>query len=229
MDEPIASEVARLRRAAWIALVVHLAAGIAMAWVLRHGLETNPSLSDRLRFLVDRRSAWTAGWLTWTAASISILYFFISISWAHQADGRTHRETLGLIILLAIAGVACDVAAQAVQIFIVPGLAHSALGEADRSREVELFLAVHRRSVVLTGYIANGFYTLSTILVAWASRHAYPRWVWGTGLLGVGTAGVCLSAAAAAGSVAGMVAANAFLVPCIVVWLAGIALRAGRG
>src|SRR5438093_13736905 len=76
--------VTRLRRAAILAFVIHLISGAGMAIVLSHGLETNSDFISRLNFIVNHRVAWTLGWLAWTAAALSILYFYNSYASAHH-------------------------------------------------------------------------------------------------------------------------------------------------
>ena len=93
----------RLRWAAVLSLAVHFAAGLAMAIVLRHGLETNPELSSRLRFVVEHNTAWTLAWLTWHAARVCIVDLVRGIgSWrlwfcnVRERAGRFgHRSVLG--------------------------------------------------------------------------------------------------------------------------------------
>src|SRR5437016_9022369 len=92
---------------ATIAFVLHLVAGAAMAVVLRQGLETNPDLQNRLSFLVNHRALWTLGWLTWTAAAIAILYFYMVFASTHH--------TGSLVVFLTAAAIAPDLAAQAIE------------------------------------------------------------------------------------------------------------------
>src|SRR2546427_10454098 len=96
----------RLRRAAIIAFWLHLLAGASMALVLRRGLETNPNFQDRLAFIVNQRALWISGWLTWTAAAIAILYFYMTFSAVH----RLARH----VALLAPAGVGPEPFGQAI-------------------------------------------------------------------------------------------------------------------
>jgi hypothetical protein len=206
----------QLSRAAWLAFGVHLIAGLAMALILRHGLETNADLTDRLRFVGRHRVWWTAGWLTWTVAAATILNFYARFAAAHQARGVSPAP-LKTAVLLTIVAVAADWTAQAVEMFVLPGLAHA--------ENPTAFLLWHRTAVVLTGFLANGLYTTSALLLVWASRHAYPRWIQAAGL-GVVAGGAILSAAAWADSAAGMLFANVLLVPCLLAWLAGVAISA---
>lgn len=203
----------KLGRAAWLAFAVHLTAGLAMVLILRHGLETNSDLADRLRFVDDRRLWWTAGWLTWTVAAATILNFYVRFAAAHRTRGVS-AAPLKAAVLLTIVAVAADWAAQAVEMLVLPGLAHAA--------DTAGFLAWHRAAVVLTGFLANGLYTVSALLLVWASRRAYARRIQAAGF-GVVAGGAILSAAAWADSAAGMFVANVLLMPCLLAWLAGVA------
>ncbi len=219
----------RLRTAALLSLGLHLVAGAAMLCILRHGLETNPDLRGRMTFLVDQTGLWVAGWLTWNAAALSILYYYAAFAWAHAADGKTSASPLHLAVILSTAGIAADLAAEAIEMGVLPGLAESALFEAHASRTGIIndtwFFTLHRTAVMLTGYLANGLYTLSALLLVRATRHAYPGWVQAAGW-GLGAAGLCLSGATLGNAVAGMQWASAALVPCIVLWQLGVAISA---
>ena len=208
----------RLSRAAWLAFTVHLLAAVAMALILRHGLETNADLTGRLRFVAEHRLSWTAGWLSWTVAAVTILNFYVRFAAAHRSRGVAPAP-LRTAVLLTIVAVAVDWTAQAFEIFVLPGLA--------RSANASGFLAWHRAAVVLTGFLANALYTLSALLLVWASRSAYPRWIQLAGL-GVLAGGRLLSAAAWGDSAAGMLFANIVLAPCLLVWLAGVAVNSLR-
>lgn len=206
----------RLRRAAWLAFVVHLVAGLALALILRHGLETNADLTDRLRFVSERRLVWTAGWACWTVAAATILNFYSRFAAAHRSRG-VPPAPLRAAVLLTVAAVGFDWTAQAVEVFVLPGLA--------RAGNATSFLVWHRAAVVLTGFLANGLYTMAALLLVWASRRDYPRWIQTAGF-GVVAGGSFLSAAAWADSAGGMLFANVVLVPSLLVWLAGVATSA---
>jgi hypothetical protein len=200
----------RLRSAAVIAFWIHLIAGAAMALALRRGLETNPNLQDRLNFIVHQRLLWTGGWLTWTAAAIAILYFYNTFSLAHRL-GR-------LPVLLAAAGIAADLSGQAIEIGMLPGLAERILG---LSAGIHQFITLHRTAVMMSGCIGNGMYSLSALILAWSTRRVYPIWVCSPGIA-TGCFGLALSVAALMNSASGMLWTNVFLVPCILLWLAGV-------
>jgi hypothetical protein len=220
----------RLSRAAIVSLIVHLAAGIAMLVVLRHGLETNPNLDDRLRFLTEHKAWWIAAWLVWNAAALSILYFFVSFASAHARENRAQTALLQLAVLMATAGIAADLSAEAIEMGVLPRLAYEALGDRGErgfAAAHSNFHAWHRAAVMLTGYLANGLYTLAAILITWTTRRSYPAWTWLAGLV-VGAAGLSLSAAALSDSAAGMLWSNVVLVPAILTWQLGVALAAAE-
>jgi len=207
----------RLRLAAIVAFCLHLVAGLAMMVVLRHGLETNPDLRGRLTFLATHRTLWSFAWLTWTAAALSILYFYMTFAETHDTAGSS-RVPLRLAVLLTTAALAPDLAAQAIEIGVLPPLAFHALSSMDR---LDLFLVLHRTAVMLSGYLANGLYSLSALFLAWSTRPQYSAWVWLSGLA-AGFSGFLLSAAALMDSTAGMFWSNVVLVPSILLWLAGV-------
>lgn len=219
----------QLRKAALLSLAVHLAAGLAMAFVLAHGLETNPDLSSRLSFVANHRSAWIAAWLTWHAAALSILWFFICFEAAHR-EHESIRCVLRLALILVAAAIVPDLIAESMEIGVLPGLARTALDEnvpeaAANART--LFSTLHRVAVMLTGYLANGLYTLGTVVAVCVTRRWYAPWIWSAGLA-IGVFGIALSASVLCDSVSGMFWTNVGLVPAIVVWQIGIAKDASR-
>ena len=177
-----------------------------MAFVLRHGLETTPELKDRLAFLINHRVLWTFGWFAWTIAALAILYFYFVFA-AHQR--KSH-----FAVYLTVAALGPDLAAQAIEIGVLPNAAP------------DLFLALHRVAVMLSGYVANGLYSVTALILVWGARHAYPAWVSIIGLA-VGVFGIALSVAALLDSAGGMFWTNVFLVPCLLLWLAGVAIIEG--
>jgi hypothetical protein len=211
--------------AAWLSVGVHLVAGLAMALVLRHGLETNDITLDRVTFLVEQQSTWIAGWLTWNLAAFTILYFVARFAKAHRGKGLSEVALISAVVVCAVA-VPLDLTAEAIEMFVLPDLALHSLALDQQPRT--LFFAWQRTATILTGFFANGLYTLSTVLLVWATRRIYPRWVVAAGAL-VGLAGFGLSAAALADSVAGMVATNVVLLPALLVWQIGVAVSRPSG
>jgi hypothetical protein len=200
-------DMTRLRRAALIAFCLHLIAGLAMAGILRRGLDTNPSFVDRVAFIADHRLIWTVGWLTWTAAAGGILYVFLAFT-------ETHQSLSWVPLLITAAAIGPDLAAQAIEIGILPSLV-----------DPERFLTLHRVAVMLSGYLANGLYSVAALMLTWSARRKYPIFVSAPGMA-VGVFGLALSIAALLDSPGGMFWANVLLVPAILLWLAAVALAA---
>jgi len=224
-----------LRRAAWLSAAVHLIAGLAMLLVLGEGLESNEDHAARLRFLVEERAIWTAGWLVWHAAALSMLWFALCFDRAGQDEGRGSGAS-GLAtfaVALTAAAIALDLGAQAIELGLTPALAAEVLAaeargdEAARAEAWTAFLRTHRAAMLLTGYAANGLYTFASLALAWSDRRRYPAWTGAAALL-VGGGGMALSAAVLADHVGGMVWSNVVLLPGILLWQAGVALAAGR-
>jgi hypothetical protein len=209
--------VSRLRRAAVLALGLHLIAGVLMALVLRWGLETNPDFHSRLAFIVDHRTMWFIAWFSWTASALGILYFYMAFAAAHE-------RSMPFALFLTIAAIAPDLAAQAIEIGILPSLASAVL---QAGTTPELFLQMHRVAVLLSGYLANGLYSLTALMLTWSARYKYPSTVSLVGML-VGISGLALSAAALADSAGGMFWCNVVLVPAILLWLGGVAVCSRR-
>jgi hypothetical protein len=86
----------------------------------------------------------------------------------------------------------------------------------------ESFLTLHRLAVMLSGYLANGLYSVTAMILAWTARRAYPTWISLTGVA-VGVFGIALSAAALLDSAAGMFWTNVLLVPALLLWLVAVA------
>jgi hypothetical protein len=206
-----------------MALATHLAAGLATAFILKPGLETNPDLPDRLRYIAENESLWIAAWLVWNTAALSILFFYASFVAVHDAAGSP-ASLPRLALLLSVAAIVPDLTAESIEMGLLPRLAEQALADTPSSA---LFLAVHRGAVMATGYVANGLYSLSALLLVWSTRRAYPVWIVGSGLT-VAASGLFLSAAVLADSVSSMVGAHFVLVPSLLAWQAGVALDAAR-
>ena len=200
--------VTRLQRAALIALGVHLLGGLSMAFVLGRGLETNPDLHDRMAFLANHRMLWTFAWLTWTVAGPAILYFYMALCDAHPSSPK-------IAVFFTVAALAPDLAGQAIEIGVLPGVTSP-----------ELFLPLSRTATMLSGYLANGLYSLTALMLVTTSRIVYPRWVSVFGFT-VGVAGFALSVAVLMESVRGMFWTNVVLVPALLVWLGGVAYAEG--
>ena len=200
--------VNRLRRAALLAFCTHLIAGLGMAFVLRVGDESGspgpPRLPRQSSRIVDARLAHLdcCRYCDFVLL-LDIRRYACGFPFRSVVDCRSPRP---------------DLAAQSIEIGVLAGLAAAP----------EQFLIMHRVAVMLSGYLANGLYSATAIMLAWAARDKYPVWVSILGLA-VGLFGVALSIAALLDSAAGMFWTNVLLVPTILLWLAALCVfrRAG--
>ena len=225
----------RLRIAAYVALSVHFVAGVAMALVLRQGLDT-AEFGTRISFLAECRSLWIAAWFCWNLAALSILFFYAAFVDAHKRGGKSIEWLLRFAFYISVAAVGVDLTAESIEMGVIPDLAQkilhnsSALSTAAQlpaSLTVaiagsDLFLAFHRAAVMMTGYLANGLYTLSAAFLVVATRREYDKWTLTAGCLVV-SGGVWLSLACLLDSVMGMLLSNILLLPALLLWLALVA------
>ncbi|MCL4199118.1 MAG: hypothetical protein KJZ69_16640 [Phycisphaerales bacterium] len=204
--------------AAWAALAAHLLAGLALLVVLRDGLDTNPDAASRLAYIAEHRAAWIGGWLTWHAASLSIVVFIVLIAAAARMGGQAALARVA--VAFVIGAVAMDLAGQTLLIGFMPPAADPLIDPA-------FILRVHRIAVLLSGYAGNGLYTLASLLTAaqlWRESNGLMRLAG----LTIGVSGAALSVAALVGSAQGMYWSNAVLLPAILLWLGCVALLARR-
>ena len=207
----------RLRRAAIIAFSMHLLAGISVALILTNGLETNTNFTARLNFIVGHPAPWGFGWLTFTAAAISILYFYDALASTHRLER--------FAVLLTAAAIVADITGHTIEFGVLPSIAYRVLSS---ETTPDTFLLLHRIVVLLSAYVANTLYSLSALILAWRTRGFYPRQVWISGIA-VGVCGFAMSVAAIAESTDGLFWTNAILFPLILLWLALVALSARPG
>lgn len=192
----------RVRAAApYACAALHLAAGLAMLFLLRPGTEAEPDLGRRIAYVAGHALRWRLGFAVWMAAGMSVLAFYAW--WA----GRLRDRRLGLAALLvAGAGLACDLVGEALYVGWMPWLATVTEGYA--------FAVTQRAGTVLTGVFANGLYTVAGIMLTLGSAGLgrFTRmlaWM-------VWTAGISLSLFAALGSSPGLIASSALLFPALV-------------
>lgn len=191
---------ARLRAAVpYLCAALHAAAGLAMLLVLRPGTEAEPDLAARMAYVGAHPGAWRAGFAVWMAAGMSVLAFYAW--WAPRA--RSRRAALAALVV-AGAGLACDLVGEALYVGWLPWLADQPARFAD----------VQRLGTVLTAVFANGAYTVVGIVLTVTTPSlarsvralAWTAW----------SAGIFLSLCGAAGWAPGLVGASAVLFPAFV-------------
>jgi hypothetical protein len=182
---------------------MHVVAAGTMVVALQPGLPVAGSaLAARMAYVSERTAAWWLGWLAWHAADLALLAFYVALAgrWGWRAPIRC-----GLALLLAGAGVANDLGAQAVYMGVAPRLGP------------EAFVVAEAVAGVLTGYVANGLYTVAGILLVWAGSRELPGYLVALSLP-MWAAGLGLCAASLAGSPDGQFWSVAVLMPAFIGW-----------
>jgi hypothetical protein len=196
-------------RVAYVAAALNLAAGLAMLVLLKPGLPVPGSLlPDRLGYIRGHPGLWRGGWILWHAAAISLVLLLFVLAERFRRHAPV-RATIAEIV--SVVGLAADLAAEAIAMGVTPVLG------------LEHFLLLESIAGVLTGYLANGLYTVAGVLLTWAGARELPRAVVALGIA-VWSAGLCLSAASLAHSAAGQLWSTAVLMPLFVLWAALVGL-----
>lgn len=167
---------ARIRAAAPRACaVLNALAAAAMLFWLRPGTEIVSDPGARAAFILANPVRWRGGWGLWIAAALSLLAFF---AWW---GARLGAHAWGLAaFLIALAGLACDLAAESLFIGWLP----------------DHLEAVQRAGSLLTGGAANGLYTLAGAILTLNTRRLrgwFLLWTWAVWAAGFGLTGATLA------------------------------------
>ena len=152
-----------LTLAAWLNVGLHLA-GLAVAvFGLRPGTPLVP-VAERMAYLAGRPAAWSLGWAAWMLCALALVGFLAVLAHAVPESGAI----LGPALTLAAAGAAVDLVCDTLYITVLPGLAGDG--------PTPLFLAVERALGAGGVVVANGLYSVATLLATLGlrSRPAVP-------------------------------------------------------
>jgi hypothetical protein len=188
---------------AYLNAILHVAAALAILFLLQPGLAVDGStVEGRRLYVVAHPVAWTIGWLIWHASAISLLGLYVALAetWREQAPLRC-----GVALLCASGGLAADLTSQAILIGVAP------------KQDIGGFVLLEQVASFVTAYLGNGLYTLAGILLTWAGGHDLPRPVLLLSLP-VWAAGIGLSVATVLAAPTGQFLSTALLVPAIVLW-----------
>lgn len=190
-------------RAAYAAAVFNLIAAATMLFLLEPGLPLEGSaIESRQAWVASHRGVWWTGWIAWQAAAISLLGLYVGLAglWRERAP---ILSTLALLV--AAAGLAADLGAEAIYMGVLPGLARDGYATAELTGSI------------FTGYLGNGLYTLAGAMLTVVGRRDLPRTLVALGCL-VWTLGAWLSGSALVQSSWGMFWSTATLMPTFVLW-----------
>jgi hypothetical protein len=195
---------------AWIAAAAHVVAAAAMLLLLRVGLPPAPD-DERIAYITTHRVAWTGGWLTWQLAVLSLiaLYAVLARRISLSSIDSERFGGLGALPLAALAigtaGASIDVATQMRFIVILPKLRGEAFALLDRELEA------------MTGYAANGLYTLAFVLFVIAGWREMPRLA-NALAAPIAVSGFALAIASLLHHALGEIVSSAILFPLFTVW-----------
>jgi hypothetical protein len=183
---------------AWIAAAAHIVAAAAMLLLLRAGLPPAPD-DERIAYITTHRIAWTNGWLTWQFAVITLIALYAVL--ARRFGGALPLAALAI----GTAGASIDVATQMRFIVILPKLQGEAFALLDRELEA------------MTGYAANGLYTLAFVLFVVAGWREMPKLA-NALAAPIAVGGFALAIAALMHHALGEIVSSAILFPLFTLW-----------
>jgi len=183
---------------AWIAAAAHVVAAAAMLLLLRAGLPPAPD-DERLAYITMHRIAWTSGWLTWQLAVITLIALYAVL--ARRFGGALPLAALAI----GTAGASIDVATQMRFIVILPKLQGDAFALLDRELEA------------MTGYAANGLYTLAFVLFVVACWREMPKLA-NVLAAPIAVSGFALAIAALMHHALAEIVSSAILFPLFTIW-----------
>src|SRR5215207_4822763 len=118
---PGPTRVRALSPAPYVCAALHAAAGLAMLLVLRGGTEAEPRLAARMAYVHAHTAAWRAGFAVWMMAGMSVLALY-----AWWAPAVRSRRAAWAAVVLAGAGLACDLSGEALYAVWLPLLTDDA-------------------------------------------------------------------------------------------------------
>ena len=146
-----------LTLAAGLSVGLHLG-GLALAVAaLRPGTPLVPP-AERVAYLAERPLSWTLGWAAWMLCALALVAFLAVL--AHVVPEAS--TVLRTAVMLASAGAAVDLVCDTLYITVLPGLATGG--------PTPLFLTVERALGAGGVVVANGLYTIATLLAALGLR-----------------------------------------------------------
>jgi hypothetical protein len=156
---PLPSAKRALIALAWLNVALHVVALAFAALGMRPGTPLVP-LPERLAYLARFPLGWSLGWGTWMLCAVALVAFFAVV--AHCLSERADLARLALMV--AVAGGAFDLFCDGVYLTVFPALASW------QPPPEKLFLTVERLTATGSLIVANGMYSVATLLLTLALR-----------------------------------------------------------
>jgi hypothetical protein len=175
-----------VRALGWVNVGLHVAGLALAAAFIRPGSPLAP-LSERLAYLSDSPAGWATAWGVWAGCGLAMVSFTVVVS--RRLRSRLAKAALVVAVAAAVVDLTCD----NLYLFDFPKLANAA----DVSGNGEAFLRAERLTNVVSLTVANGLYSVSTLLLALALRGRPGVWPVGVAVF---VFGLLLAAAGVTGN-----------------------------
>src|SRR5262249_3923204 len=142
-----------MRRLAIANIALHLV-GLACAAVWMRPGTPAALLNDRMDYLAGHPVGWALGWSVWIGC------IFLMVAFAAAAAQRMPDSPLArLAVVVAVAAGSFDLLGDSTYIIVFPQVAGL------QPRNMQLFLAVERVTQAISLVVANGLYSVATLLL----------------------------------------------------------------
>jgi hypothetical protein len=163
---------------AWLTSAVHLAACAGLLLVAP-GTEAEPDMAARAAWVAAHVHLWSANWMTWAVASMSLLA--LATEWgARLVESGAARGSIAAACAVIAVGVACDLAGETAMI----------VAAGRPPEDVAAFAASARLYQWLSPAVANGLYCVAGLILStlawrigwlrgWLGIAGYATWLVG--------------------------------------------------
>jgi len=196
-----------LRRLAFVNIALHALGLLLAALYLRPASPAIP-LAERMAYLANHPAGWTAAWCAWIGCMITMVAFTVVAAARLGGDNLLAR----VAVIVAVTAGGFDLLGDSLFIAVLPRVATF-----DPPNE-QLFLTIERAIQILSLVVANGLYSVATLLLSLAARARLRHAVVVLGI-GVFVSGMLLALAAFTGVSWHAEAATLATIGLYIVWV----------
>jgi len=196
-----------LRRLAFVNIALHALGLLLAALYLRPASPAIP-LAERMAYLANHPAGWTAAWCAWIGCMITMVAFTVVAAARLGGDNLLAR----VAVIVAVTAGGFDLLGDSLFIAVLPRVATF-----DPPNE-QLFLTIERAIQILSLVVANGLYSVATLLLSLAARARLRHALVALGI-GVFMSGMLLALAAFTGVSWHAEAATPATIGLYIVWV----------
>jgi hypothetical protein len=194
----------------FICSAIHTLGMLAIVFLLRPGLGTQPDVIQRATYVAGHSAWWSIGWVIWMLCALSLIVFY---TW--WGCRLAHPVTATIAVFLTAVGSVCDLSGEAFSSLVQVQRARQAVTDPSTFDSAG-FMTGETWTVMLSAGVANLLYVVSGILLTWSTKNL--PWPVAAAMWATWIAGLWMTLSACAGSVPGIVASTAITIPLLICW-----------